>query len=121
MSLPEERTTHFRMQPILVVGCIVLLFWPSCSFAGTFTAFGPTTYQRQRGRPVPVTSTFSVLNPDTQYTLRLESRRIDEDGDKDSDEGDPQARARVLINGREIISFEDFENDDERQHPAGLV
>lgn len=38
--------------------------------AGTFTAFGPQDYTRGTGDPVTVTTNFSVLNPNTQYTLK---------------------------------------------------
>jgi RHS repeat-associated protein len=91
---------------------IALLFLGSISWAGTFDAFGPKTYERQRGRPVAVTDSFSILNPNTQYTLRVEAKRVDEDHHKDSDEGDPRATARIFLNGREVISAEDFEEHD---------
>ncbi len=41
----------------------VLGAWPL--LAGTFTAFGPQTYQRGTGDPVTVTNTFTVRNPAT--------------------------------------------------------
>jgi hypothetical protein len=40
-------------------------------FANTFAAFGPQTYVRSTGAPVTVTNIFAVLNPNTQYTLRV--------------------------------------------------
>ena len=40
--------------------------------AGTFTAFGPQTYPRMAGAPITVTQTFSVMNPNTSYTIRVQ-------------------------------------------------
>src|SRR5436309_1414055 len=85
----------------------------SSASAGTFTAFGPKVYVRQDGRPEPVVTPFSVLNPNTQYTLKVESKRVDGHGDQHSDEDNSQTRARILINGKEIISFEDFSESDQ--------
>ncbi|HEX7284991.1 MAG TPA: hypothetical protein VF532_02355, partial [Candidatus Angelobacter sp.] len=52
--------------------CGSLILWLSlCGWAGTFTAYGPQVYVRDTGAPVTVTNTFSVLNPNTQYTLRV--------------------------------------------------
>ena len=35
----------------------------SCVEAGTYTAFGPASYQRQAGSPVAQSTQFSVLDP----------------------------------------------------------
>ena len=83
------------------------------AFAGTFTAFGPQSYVRGNGKPVAVSNSFSILNPNTQYTLRVEAARMDEDHDQDSDDGDPRARARILLNGTEVVSFKDFTDRDD--------
>lgn len=47
------------------------LFSAPPSQAGTWDAFGPKTYVRSTGAPVTVTDTFAVLNPATQFTLRV--------------------------------------------------
>ncbi|HEV2990987.1 MAG TPA: RHS repeat-associated core domain-containing protein [Candidatus Angelobacter sp.] len=86
-----------------------------------FTAFGPQIYRRERGEPHPVSNQFSVLNPVAPYTLRVESQRVDEDGDRDSDPHDAFARARILLNGKQIVSSEDFERrqDDRDKDDKG--
>ncbi len=51
-----------------------ILSWTSVSLAGTFVALGPEEHVRGTGKPVQVTSSFSVLNPNTDYTLRIDNR-----------------------------------------------
>ena len=60
---------QFNVSKRIIVLLLALLGTPC--FAGTFTAFGPQTYVRVTGDPVTVTNTFTVLNPNTQYTLRV--------------------------------------------------
>jgi hypothetical protein len=45
--------------------------FPSISWGGTFVAFGPENFIRDRGQPVDVTRNFAVLNANTTYTLRI--------------------------------------------------
>jgi len=45
----------------------------SVSFAGTFVAFGPENFVRATGKPLPVTTHFTILNPNTAFTLRLDN------------------------------------------------
>jgi hypothetical protein len=54
-----------------IVWMATILTFSMPSLAGTFTAFGPQVYIRDTGAPVTVTGTFTVLNPNTQYTLRV--------------------------------------------------
>jgi RHS repeat-associated protein len=65
------------------------------AFAGTFTAFGPKTYTRQTGDPVTVSSSFSVLNPNTEYTLHIQNSGV--------------SSAVVSINGIQILRPDDFQ------------
>lgn len=71
-------------------------------FAGTFTAFGPKTYVRNTGMPVTTTDTFSVLNPKTQYTLRLHNGGLNGEfpGNTSTD---------ITVNGVAIISPKDLD------------
>jgi RHS repeat-associated protein len=46
-------------------------FFSATGWSGTFTVFGPQTYVRGSGSPVTVTTNFTVLNPNTQFTLRV--------------------------------------------------
>ncbi len=75
------------------------------AFAGTFNAFGPQTYQRHHGKPVTVTSNFSVLNPSTTYTLQVVASSIDEDNDGDSDKSDPHALAHITLNDQLVLKL----------------
>ncbi len=111
--MPSQRRLSLSSFRFIFVGAALILFFWVSALANTFIAFGPVTYQRQRGRPVVVTNTFSVLNPNATYTLHVESKRVDEDHDQDSDENDPQGRARILINGKEIVDFDDFTSREE--------
>jgi len=106
------------------IGWLAAVLLGSCwAFAGTFTAFGPQTYVRGKGNPVAVSSSFSILNPNTQYTLRVEAPRMDEDHDQDSDDGDPRARARIFLNGKEVVNLKDFteRDDDKNRHDPVLI
>ena len=40
-------------------------------FSGTFTVFGPQSFVRDSSTPDTITSQFSVLNPQTTYTLQI--------------------------------------------------
>jgi Glucodextranase, domain B len=60
----------------------------------TWNAFGPATYIRRTGQPVNSTSTLSVLNPNTQYTLHVVS--------------DGVASAVISINGSPVFNPSDF-------------
>ncbi|PYS04484.1 MAG: hypothetical protein DMG16_02540 [Acidobacteria bacterium] len=45
-------------------------------WAGTFVTFGPARYVRDKGKPDPVTQTFSILDPNTTYTLQIDSTGV---------------------------------------------
>jgi RHS repeat-associated protein len=78
---------------VLLLWALILASAATVS-AGTFTAFGPRTYQRSAGRPVTERATFSVLNPSTQYTLRIHVKGV--------------ASAVVSINGVDVVGPSDF-------------
>jgi RHS repeat-associated protein len=97
MTLAKRR--HFRFGLILIFfGFGALNFM----FGGTFTAFGPQSYVRDTGAPVTVTNTFSVLNPNTQYTLR-----VDNGGLTDSDT-DRVSSTVITVNGVQIVGPNNF-------------
>src|SRR6266568_7302852 len=77
---------------VLALG-LVLVF---CGFAaaGSFLAFGPTQYVRDNGKPGPVVQTFSILDPSTTYTLRIDSNGV--------------SRAIVSLTGVAIFTERDF-------------
>jgi hypothetical protein len=78
-----------------VKSTLTMLLLPCLSFAGTFTAFGPTTYTRTTGAPVTVSKTFSILDPTTQYTLHIQDSGV--------------YNAVISINGRQVLGPSDFD------------
>jgi hypothetical protein len=84
----------------LAVLLIALLGSPC--FAGTFTAYGPQPYVRGNDTPVTVTNTFTVLNPNTQYTLRLHN------GGLVDSSTDRVSSTTVTLNGVVIVAPNDM-------------
>src|SRR5690242_5903483 len=72
----------------------IMLLFCSSLHAGTFNAFGPQKYVRNIDTPVTVTNSFSILNPNTQYTLHILNSGA--------------ASAVISINGTQILSPSDF-------------
>lgn len=52
---------------------LLIVLFPALAHAGTWAAFGPQTFVRGSGAPKQVTSSFSVLNPNTVYVLRIKN------------------------------------------------
>jgi RHS repeat-associated protein len=72
LLIPSKATRQCHAQVCrILLGLGVLLTIGQSAFAGTFTAFGPQNYTRGTGDPITVTNSFSVLNPNTQYTLKV--------------------------------------------------
>jgi hypothetical protein len=117
MSATRTTTTTIKL------AFLILPLYGSYAFAATFMAFGPHSYVREKDKPAVFTTSFSLQNPDTPYSIRLESKRIDEDhdrdSDRDSDDHGPRARARVLLNGTEIVDPDDFRERTERGEDRG--
>jgi hypothetical protein len=77
----------------------ILLLNVSAAWAGTWDAFGPKSYQRQKGESKPVRSNFSILNPNTQFTLRVT--------------GNQHAHPTIVLNGRTVLDEDDFRQPGE--------
>lgn len=71
-----------------------VLFLTAIAHARPFNAFGPVTYQRSSGTPQTVTSSFSVLNPNTQYTLHVDNNGL--------------SSAIISVDGIQIFGPSDF-------------
>ena len=71
-------------------------------WAGEFTAFGPQDYVRETGKPVTVTNNFSVLNPDTEYILRVYN------GGLENADTELVSSTIIVLNGTEILGPQDF-------------
>ena len=65
--------------------------------AGTFVAFGPADYIRSTKKPISVTDSFSILNPNTSYTLHVYN------GGKYSQAQDKVSAAVIRLNGAEVV------------------
>lgn len=71
---------------------------PAC----TWVAFGPQNYTRGTGAPVTVTNSFSILNPNTQYTLKAFN------GGLQDDQTELVSSGFVLINGVQVLGPSNF-------------
>src|SRR5690348_10458992 len=74
LVLPNSASRHgsavLLVRAALAIGAF-LFAGAASARAGSFTAFGPQDYTRGTGTPVTVTTSFSVLNPNTHYTLKV--------------------------------------------------
>ena len=78
------------------------VFLPLSAFAGTFTAFGPQNYTRSSGSPQAVIYNFSVLNPNTDYTLKIFN------GGLEDDVFELVSSSVFILNGSQIVSPDEF-------------
>lgn len=87
----------------MVLGIAAFLIVGTVSIqAGTFTSFGPQDYTRGTGDPVTVTTTFSVLNPNTQYTLKAFN------GGLQDNQTELVSSGFVTVNGVQVIGPSNF-------------
>jgi RHS repeat-associated protein len=91
-----------RLSRILWAVAIFLISGAASANAGTFTVFGPQNYARGTGAPVTVTSNFSVLNPNTQYTLKVFN------GGLQDNQTELVSSGFVTINGVQVIGPSNF-------------
>src|SRR5262249_51637804 len=88
----------------LRLACVLplLMALPASSRAGTWNVFGPKNYVRQSGSPVAVTDTFSIVNPNTTYTLHLQN------GGLVDDVNDFVSSTVIKINGVTVVAPNDL-------------
>lgn len=94
-----------------------LILWSlsATAWSGTFTVFGPQTYVRASGTPVTVTTNFTVLNPNTQFTLRVHN------GSLVDSSTDLVSSTTVTVNGVVIVAPNDLnQNIAEVDKPVTL-
>lgn len=91
-----------RLPRILLAVAIFLISGAASANAGTFNVFGPQNYTRNAGAPVTVTSSFSVLNPNTQYTLKVFN------GGLQDTQTELVSSGFVTINGVQVIGPSNF-------------
>jgi len=76
----------------------LVLFFPSMGIAGTFTAFGPKNYVDNGSiLPIVFTDTFTVLNPNTPYTLKIHNGGL-------NGEFSRIISGSIKINGVEVVN-----------------
>jgi hypothetical protein len=103
---------------IALLGGILLnvLSFSGAVSAGTFTTFAPKDYIRSTSKPVIVTDLFSVLNPDTSYTLHIYN------GGKNNQFEGKVSSALISLNGVEVVRPNEFsQNVFHIQKPINLV
>ncbi len=80
----------------------VILTTSDLALAGTFIAFGPQNYTRATGNPVTVITSFTVLNPNTTYTLRINNGGlVDREFEKVSS-------SVFILNGVHVVGPDEF-------------
>src|SRR5579859_3575654 len=100
-SAPRHRSALLLVRAALAIGAF-LLAGATSARAGSFTAFGPQDYTRATGAPVTVTTNFSVLNPNTQYTLKVFN------GGLQDTQTELVSSGFVTLNGVEVVGPNNF-------------
>lgn len=90
-----KRTCVSALRPMRFAFIALLLtIIPPPAQAGTFIAYGPQRFTRDASAPAPVTASFTILDPATTYTLRIDSSGV--------------SSAVVTLNGVVVASPSDF-------------
>src|SRR5215469_14957344 len=93
----------------------IFLICAASADAGTFPVFGPQNYTRGTGAPVTVTNSFSVLNPNVQYTLKAFN------GGLQDNQSELVSSGFVIVNGVQVLGPSDFnQNVSEKDIPITL-
>jgi hypothetical protein len=71
------------------------------AFAETFNAFGPEDFVRSSGKPTDVIRTFTVANPNSSYTLRIDNGGLNGKFRRVSS-------GVITLNGIEVVRPNDF-------------
>ncbi len=79
-----------------------ILLLPLVAWAGEFTAFGPKNFIRETSSPVKVACNFSVVNPSTEFILRVYN------GGLQDSETELVSASVISINGIEVLGPRDF-------------
>src|SRR3990172_9754474 len=96
-----EVTKMNKKYLVTALAILPLLIFHSLTYAGTFTAFEPKTFVRGSGTPVAETTSFSIKNPNTTYTMHIYN------GGYDS-EYSSVSSAVITLNGTAIFTTSDF-------------
>jgi hypothetical protein len=96
LGLPDLFSTS-SIKVIVLLGFLLASSGVFAS-AGTFTAFGPQTYPRSTGTPVPFENSFAVLNPSAPYILQVQVAGV--------------ASATISVNGVAVVFTSDFDMNE---------
>jgi PKD repeat protein len=102
LVLPHRRRSSSAVLRIPLFTSLILALSVSPLLAGTFTAFGPESFNRGSGSPVTETRNFTILNPNTEYTLRINNGGL-EDG-----EFEKVSSSVITLNGVQIVGPDEF-------------
>ena len=83
-----------RHLPGLAFVALLLASIPSVANGGTFVSFGPQNYVRLEGPPSVASTTFTVTDPTTTFTMQIDSKGV--------------SSAIVILNGIQIFKESDF-------------
>ena len=78
----------------ITFGALLLAIIPSVTYAGDFVAFGPQQYVRLDGAPIVSRTAFTVSDPTTTFTMRIDSKGV--------------SSAIVTLNGIQVFKQSDF-------------
>lgn len=96
------RNNALQLRRVVLATGAFLAALSTLAQAGTFTAYGPQDYTRGTGAPVTVTNSFAVLNPNTQYTLKVFN------GGLQDDQTELVSSGFVIVNGVQVIGPNNF-------------
>src|SRR6266446_3636530 len=88
-----------------LLAIVLLLVLPCVGFAASFVAYGPENFIRQSGPPTTITRTFTVLDPNTTYTLVIQNGGLNNEFQRVSS-------AVVTVNGVLVLQPNDFSQSD---------
>ena len=78
MRHPASQGSCSSCKPRLAIVLVLFsLFLPRPILAGTFIAFGPQLYKRDKTKPVIISTNFKILNPNTSYTLQIRNGALE--------------------------------------------
>lgn len=98
-----------RLAPSIPVSLVLLLI-AGWAHGGTFSVFGPNTYQRETGAPVLETATFDVANPGVPYTLIIYNGGLEDDPER----GEFVSSSDIYLNGSLVVGPSQFNQNVER-------
>ena len=103
--MPKRKQTNLTKGWSFVFPLLILFsFLTSLSHAGTFTAYGPKAFQRGTGNPVIETDSFSVLNPNTSYTINADNGGLVDN----IITGELVSSGEIKLNGALVIGPQNF-------------